>query len=690
MAGLWRFCFGLFHTHKMNKKNYILSYMLPALALPAMAQSDTISGSAAQSDSVRPSIALQEVTVSSPDRTRRLGGAVGGQLITQRELFRAACCNLGESFTTNPSVDVSYSDAATGVKQIRLLGLSGIYVQMLTENMPAFRTAAQPFALAFVPGPWMNSIQVSKGCASVKNGYEAITGQINIDYLRPDDEPHVGVNVYGDTQTRTELNADANLRMGERWSMSVMGHADRQWDGHDGNNDGFLDQPKTRQLNVMNRWKYAGAKYIFHGGWSALTERRRGGQDTGHGHATMDTENGLYTTGVDNTRYEAYMKHAFMLDADHGTNIALMANASAQFTDAWFGQKQYADNAKNVYAQLLFDHNFSALHQLSAGASICYDYLSQRYLATPLRERETTSGAYAQYTLTLGTQLTAMAGLRVDHSTLWGTFTTPRLHVKWQPAEAFSLRASIGKGYRSPFVLAENMQLLASGRTLVIDGVEQERAWNYGLTAALNLMVAGKMLKANVEYYYTDFSRQTLVDYDSNSSQILITGLKGGQSYSHTVQVDATYPFFRGFTLTAAYRYNDVKATYGGRLRAKPLTGRYKALLTAAYETPLRKWQFDVTLQLNGGGRLPDAYTLSDGTPSYTDTHYHAYGQLSAQVTREFRTFSVYVGGENLTGLRQKNTVLDASTPWASTFEPTLVWGPVHGAMAYAGIRVKI
>ncbi len=664
--------------------------MLLVLALPSRGQEHTASGDTTLAETVQSNINLHEVTVASTDRTRRLGGSVNGQLITQRELFRAACCNLGESFTTNPAVDVSYNDAATGVKQIKLLGLSGIYVQLLTENMPAFRTAAQPFALGFVPGAWMNSIQVSKGSASVKNGYESITGQINIEYLRPDDIPHVGINVYGDSKTRTELNIDTSIKIGNTWSTSIMGHADRQWTEHDENDDGFLDQPETRQLNVMNRWKYMGERYIFHGGWSALTERRRGGQDADHAHTMTDGEQDLFTTGIDNTRYEAYMKHALILNADHGTNIALMANASAQFTDAWFGHKQYDDNAKNVYAQLLFDHNFSKKHQLSAGASINYDYLSQHYLGTPLHERETTSGAYVQHTLTLGTLFTAMAGMRIDHSSRWGTFATPRFHVKWQPTDAFSLRASVGKGYRSPFVLAENLQLLASGRTLVIDDVEQERAWNYGVSSALNIMVAGKMLKVNAEYYYTSFSQQTLVDYDTNASQILITGLNGGRSYSHTAQVDATYPLSRGLTLTAAYRYNDVRTTYGGELRTKPLTNKYKALLTATYETPLRKWQIDVTLQLNGGGRLPDAYTLSDGTPSYTDTHYHAFEQLSAQVTREFPKLSVYVGGENLTGFRQKNTVLDASNPWSTTFDPTIVWGPVHGAMAYAGIRARL
>ena len=129
-------------------------------------------------------VQLAEVNVTG----RKMGfqklrsSVTNAELINSDELCRAACCNLGESFVTNPSVDVNYSDAATGAKQIKLLGLSGTYVQMLTENIPNFRGASAPYGLGYVPGPWMSSIQVSKGTSSVKNGYEALTGQINIEF----------------------------------------------------------------------------------------------------------------------------------------------------------------------------------------------------------------------------------------------------------------------------------------------------------------------------------------------------------------------------------------------------------------------------------------------------------------------------------------------------------------------------
>ena len=655
---------------------------------------------------------LHGITVTGSNGTRRMMGAVNGVSIGQKEMFRAACCNLGESFVTNPSVDVSYSDAATGAKQIKLLGLSGTYVQMLTENMPNFRGVAMPYALGYVPGTWMKSIQVSKGSASVKNGYESITGQINIEYLKPEDPQAININLFGDTKTRFEANMDGNIKVNNKLNTVLMGHFENTFEEHDENNDGFYDKPKARQYNLMNRWLWKGEHYIFHGGASLLHEKRQGGQMDMISDAA-GAHHGRYEIGIETDRYEAYMKHAFILDHEHGSNIALFTSASMQELSATFGHKDYYVNEKNLYASLVFETHFNEQNSLSAGLSLNHDYLGQSLgynstapYSTSLpdigNEKETVPGAYAQYTLDLGRKLTAMAGLRIDYSNLYGTFWTPRFHLKYAPSSLISLRLSAGKGYRTVHALAENNFLLASGRQLNIGNLRQEEAWNYGASAALLIPIGEKTLKVNAEYYYTRFSNQAVIDYDSDPTAITIDNLNG-KSYSHTAQIDATYPLFSGFTLTAAYRINDVKCSYGGQLMEKPLTSKYKGLLTASYKTPLEKWQIDVTLQLNGGGRMPTPYSTANGTPSATtgtaatatgspswDSRFKAYEQLSAQITREFRHFSVYVGGENLTGFTQKNPIIGADNPWSNTFESTLVWGPVHGRVIYAGTRIRL
>lgn len=693
------------------------TYLIAGGLLSLMAQSVTAQTAhthSADNDSIAP---FEEQHLQGVEVTRRrMGmvrakGAVNGTLINQDELFKAACCNLGESFVTNPSVDVNYSDATTGARQIKLLGLSGTYVQMLTENLPNFRGAAAPYALGYVPGPWMKSIQVSKGNASVRNGYEAITGQINVEYLKPEDEQGVTFNMYGDTESRFEANADANVHLSKGLSTEILAHFENRWGHHDDNGDGFQDMPGIRQYNLQNRWLYSHGSYIFHGGVALTKEDRNSGQ-THHTAAMTDHAAPLYKIGIGTDRYEAYMKHAFILSREHNASIALMASASMHQQDASYGLKGYYANEKNAYAQLMFETDLTKRHNLSVGLSLNHDYLGQLVTAdqsshvltissirpetassTPARirynEKETVPGAYAQYTFNLDNKLTAMAGIRVDHSDRYGTFVTPRLHLKWQVSDIIGFRASAGKGYRTAFALAENNYLMASGRDLVIDtGLRQEEAWNYGLSTALNIPLFGKTLMVNAEYYYTHFLHQAVTDYDSDQRVIRISDLQG-KSYSHTFQVDATYELFHGMTLTAAYRRNIVKTTYGGELLDKPLTSKYKGLVTASYKTPLGLWQFDATLQLNGGGRMPTPYTQADGTPSWP-SRYHGFEQVSAQVTRWFRHFSVYIGGENLTGRRQHQPIYGAGDPWGKTFEPTMVWGPVSGAMGYVGIRLNI
>ena len=637
-------------------------------------------------DSIFKDQTLQEVkAVARKPGTSRLAGAVNGIAMNKDELFKAACCNLGESFTTNPSVDVAYNDATTGARQIKLLGLSGTYVQMLTENLPNFRGAAIPYALGYVPGPWMKGIQVSKGSASVKNGYESITGQINVDYLQPEDEQQVEVNLFGDTKSRIEANADANVHLSDRWATEILLHHENIIKNHDDNGDGFYDMPGREQYNVQNRWVYKGKSYIFHGGLGALKEIRTSGQDEEHVHS-----DDIYRIKLHTNRYEGYMKHAFILNHEHGTNIAFMSSASMHQLNARYGNKLYDLNEKNLYGSLMFETNFSTQHNLSLGLSFNHDYLGQNEGQNKgQNEKETTPGAYAQYTYTLGTKLTAMAGVRFDHSSLYGNFFTPRFHVKYSPVDAISIRLSAGKGYRTVFGMAEYNYLLASGRNLNISkSLKQEEAWNYGLSTAFYIPMFGKTLKLNAEYYYTDFRNQAVVDYDANKEFISIYNLIG-KSYSHTFQIDASYPLLKGLEITAAYRLNDVKCTYdyGKTLKEKPLTSKYKALFTASYKTPLGLWQFDATVQLNGGGRNPEPYLLADGSRSWSP-RFHSFEQVSAQITRWFRHWSIYVGGENLTGFKQKTPIYGTSNPWGSDFEPTLVWGPVEGRMFYAGVRV--
>ena len=616
-------------------------------------------------------------------------------MISSAELARAACCNLGESFTTNPSVDVSYADAATGARQIKLLGLSGTYVQMLTENIPNYRGAAAPYGLGYVPGPWMQSIQVSKGTSSVKNGYEAITGQINVEFKKPQlpEADWVSANLFASTTNRYEANADATLKISKRWSTSLLAHYENETKAHDGNDDGFVDIPQVEQYNVWNRWAYMGDHYVFQAGIKALSETRTSGQ-ANHG-GTMHSGD-LYKVGIDTERYEFFTKNAYIFNKEKNTNLALILSTTLHNQDATYGRKLYNVDQTNVYASLMFETEFNPQNSFSAGLSFNYDAYDQHYRLenttdNPLKtfEKEAVPGAYVQYTLNLNDKWMVMAGLRGDYSNEHGFFVTPRAHLKYNPNDYVNFRLSAGKGYRTNHVLAENNYLLSSSRKVEIaKNLDMEEAWNYGASVSTYIPIFGKTLNVNAEYYYTDFLKQVIVDMDSTPHEVAFYNLDG-RSYSHVFQVEASYPFFKGFTLTGAYRLTDAKTTYKGERMEKPLTSKYKGLLTASYQTPLGIWQFDATLQLNGGGRMPTPYELGDGQLSW-ERRYGSFEQLSLQVTRYFRRWSIYVGGENLTNFKQKNPIIDAANPWGNNFDSTMIWGPVHGAKGYIGIRFNL
>ncbi len=641
---------------------------------------------------IKGEVALQEVVVSE----RKMGtiasrtSVLQTQKITYDELCRAACCNLAESFETNPSVDVSYSDAATGARQIKLLGLSGTYVQMLTENYPNFRGAASLYGLDYVPGPWMESIQVSKGTSSVKNGYEALAGQINVEFKKPPTADIFSANVFASDAGRYEGNADASWHINDNVSTGLLVHYSNDSKKHDGNDDGFLDLPLKEQVNLMNRWYHKTNKYVAQYGVKYLHENRTGGQDTKH-HDFSDP----YKIKLNTNRAELYTKQAYIIDNEKVESVALILSGSYHEQKSRYDRTPYNIYQNNIYASLLYEKEFSPMHSLSTGLSMNYDgfneNLGQGEARRAFNRDEVTPGAYAQYTMNLNDKLIVLAGIRGDYSTEYDFFVTPRVHIKYNPFEWFHVRASAGKGFRTANILAENNFLLSSSRKMVIaDKLDQEEAWNTGLNLSFYIPLFGKELTLNGEWYYTNFQKQVVVDMDSNPHEVSFYNLDG-KSYSNSYQIEATYPFFRGFTLTAAYRYTDAKTDYKNaagvttRLR-KPLVSDYKALATASYQTPLKKWQFDLTGQFNGGGRMP---TPDPANPLW-DKKFKSYTVVNAQITKYFRNWSIYVGAENLFDYTQDHPIIDAENPRGDNFDGTMVWGPVHGRKIYAGLRFNI
>ncbi len=635
---------------------------------------------------------LQEVVITQRGMgsLKRLNSAMVTEDITSKALTRAACCNLSESFETNPSVDVAYSDAVTGAKQIQLLGLSGTYVQMLTENFPNMRGVASLYGLDYIPGPWMQSIQVSKGAASVKNGFESLTGQINVEYKKPKIADPLFINLFTSNAGRYEGNAVGALELNDNLSTALFVNYYNEEKSHDKNGDSFLDMPKMQSFSAMNRWHYQTPKFVSQSGVKVLTDRRTSGQTD---HTLLPGYNyDPFTINLKTNRVELFSKNGFIMNQDRNESIAVIVSGSYHDQQSNYAKKIYNIYESNIYGSILYESEFGKQHKLAAGMNFNWDRYAQRgnvidkYCPQWRNLHETVTGAYAEYTWTPVEKLTVLAGIRADYSSLHKWFVTPRLHLKYDVTSWFHLRGSVGKGYRSAFVFPENSYLLASSREFVIDSnLEQESAWNYGASALFTIPINDEELSISAEWFYTDFNNQVVIDMDSNPHEVAFYNLDG-KSTSSVYQIEASYPLFRGFTLLGAYRWMDVKCTYGGKVMRKPLSSRYKGLITASYETPLHKWQFDFTTQFNGGGRMP----LVDKENPLWSNSFESYVQLSAQITRRFRRWSIYLGGENLTNYRQKNPIVFPENPYSNNFDATMVWGPTMGRKFYLGVRFNI
>ncbi|HCT30335.1 MAG TPA: TonB-dependent receptor [Bacteroidales bacterium] len=632
---------------------------------------------------------LDNLTVkgySSGAHFQRLN-TLSAQVVTKNELQKAACCNLSESFVTNASVDVSYSDAVTGAKQIQLLGLAGTYTQLQAENIPILRGLGSTFGLNFVPGSWMESIQISKGTASVANGYESITGQINIEYKKPMGEEKFYINTYTNDEAMSEVNANYGFTVTDKLSSMVLAHAEYSQNRVDHNMDSFLDHPLVRQYNLFNRWNYHSDKLESQFGIKYLQEERVAG-NLKYKSGDIITPGNPFGIDVSIKRFETFSKVGYIFDRPE-TTIGLINSISHHDQESIFGLKNYDASQLSYNSNLIFiTYIGTTNHILKTGLSLNLDNYNEKLNTLNLDRKEVVPGGYFEYTYKFFEKFTFMSGIRYDYHNKYNGFVTPRAHIRYQPFEQLTLRSSVGKGFRSASIISENSYLLASSRNIIIsEAPKMEEALNIGLNATQRYKLFNRELTISTDYYRTDFNNQIVVDMNQDVNSIYFYNLKG-KSYSNSFQVEVSYQPFERFDVTAAWRLNDVKTTINGKLEQKPLLSKYKGLISLGYKTALKKWQFDYSIQFNGGGNLPDM----SGYPVdlQRKSTFAPYTIMNAQITKYFRKFEVYLGGENLTDFMQKNPIISPNDPYSPYFDASMVWGPITGRKIYVGIRMTI
>ncbi|GHU95647.1 TonB-dependent receptor [Bacteroidia bacterium] len=668
------------------------------------------SAAAAAAETTAAADSLNDVSVEEVEVQGRQKGTVISRInpittekISSAGLKKLACCNLAESFENSATVTVGFSDAVSGTRQIRMLGLTGTYTQMLDESRVGIRGLGSAYGLSYTPGAWLQGIQISKGTASVASGYEAIAGQINLDYRKPEGEDLLFVNAYFNSDLRGELNLASSFEATPKLRGVVLLHASGDPQMTDVDNNNFADQPQTKQINVANRWLYSvGSGALLHAGWQLIAEDRQGGQLNFNRRTDRDSLN-KYGSYILNRRLNAFAKFGVPLGDDEHNSFALIGDYTLHDQESFFGQKIYNGTEQSAYLNALLQLEFREMHHLNFGLTARGDFYDETIKLpsslSPEREilngflkheNEVVAGFFGEYTLNLADKLTAIAGVRLDQNNLYGTLLTPRAHLKYNITETLIVRASAGRGMHSPNLIADNIWMMASNRQIeVLEKPKMEDAWTYGLSLTAYIHKdEQEIATVSADVFHTEFTNQLIVDQEVSGNRIAIYNLDG-RSYANNYQIDVNLEPVQRLGIFATFRYSDtrVNLTEMG-MQQKPLIDRFKGLLNVSYATKFNKWMFDATAQINGQNRLPSSqyvkydYDASEYSP--------VYPMFFAQVTRRHRNLEVYVGCENIANYMQKNPVISAGDPAGNDFNASVVWGPLMGRKFYIGMRYTI
>ncbi|WP_159946549.1 TonB-dependent receptor [Polaribacter septentrionalilitoris] len=645
---------------------------------------------------------LGEVTVRTQKKATFKSTLVTANMFTvnSEELLKAACCNLAESFETNPSIDVSFSDALTGTKQIQMLGLTSPYLLITQENIPSVRGASQVFGLTFTPGTWVESIQISKGAGSVVNGFESISGQINAELVKPFSDNKFFLNAYSSINGRLELNTHINKKVSEKWQTGLYIHGNYRGQKFDNNTDGFLDMPLANQINVMNRWQFTDAEkgWVSFLNFRFLNDEKQTGQLNFNPKVDKETTN-AWGSEIDTKRIDASAKLGYVFPELPYQSFGFQFAYSNHQQDSYFGLNVYDIQHQSVYSNLIFNSIIGdTRNKFKTGVSFTYDNYDEFVNTSDFNRKENSLGAFFEYAYDNLDNFSFTAGIRIDTHNLLGTFITPRLHLRYVPWENSVLRASIGRGKRSANIFAENQQLFASSRQINIDneggniyGLNPEIAWNYGVSFMQKFNVFDKKGDITFDFYQTDFQNQVVVDWE-NPQEVSFYNLDG-KSIANSFQVEVNYNFAKRFNLRTAYKYFDISTDYKSGNLEKPIQPQNRFFANLSYDTELTEkgsqWRFDATFNSIGKQRLPS--TSSNPAQFQLPEYSNPYQLLNAQVTRVFsEKFEMYVGGENITNVQQKNPILASNDPFGSNFDTTIVYAPIFGRAIYAGLRFKI
>ena len=646
---------------------------------------------------------LEEVKIVKKRKGLQKSFTVTGNttLVTSKELLKAACCNLAESFETNPSIDVNFSDALTGTKQIKMLGLTSPYLLITEENIPSVRGASQAYGLSFTPGTWVESIQITKGAGSVVNGYESISGQINTELIKPINNIPFFLNAYGSTDSRFELNTHFNTHLSDKWSSSLFLHGNTRTAKMDKNGDGFMDNPLAKQINILNRYQY----YDADKGWVSFINFRymNDKKQMGQMNFNPNTDRGTTTawgSEINTERLDVSTKLGYVFKDMPYQSIGFQNAFTTHNQQSYFGLSQYNIKQNSYYSNLIFNSIINnTMHKFATGLNFTLDNYQELVTTQDWSRTDNSLGAFFEYTYDNSDNFSLILGGRIDNHNRLGTFVTPRLHLRYNPWAKAVFRFSAGRGKRTANIFAENQSLFASSRAFsILDthgktyGLNPEIAWNYGASFTQSFLLFGKSADVTLDWYRTDFQNQVVVDLMQSPQQVLFYNLKGN-SFANSFQIEFNYEMTKNLRLRSAYKMYDVQTDYLSGTFQKTLQAKNRFFGNLEYETTSfanpKHWKFDFTYNWIGEQQLPN--TQSNPNAERLPQFSPAYSLMNAQITRVFSSmFEVYVGGENMGNYTQPKAILGTENPFGTNFDSSIVYAPIFGQMYYAGLRFKI
>ena len=645
---------------------------------------------------------MNEVTVHGRRKPFYIANSpIKTEVISSLELKKAACCDLAGCFETQSSVQPQTTNIITNSKELRILGLSGIYNQLLIDGFPQIQGLTYTYGISSIPGPLVENIFVAKGANSVLQGYESISGQINVLTKEPDKTDKLLLNAYINGFGEKQFNALYAFKK-NKWSNLTAFHMVQPANRIDKDDDTFLDLPLLTRYMISNRWK-KGDEIKW--GWSTqfgvryLSEKRIGGQ-TNFNYKTDKGTTNAYGQAVNIDQPEAWFKTAYRMNDQH--RFVFNASGFHQSQQSYFGVTNYKAKQTNGYINLQYEFSYKNNSVLKTGISYRHLNLLENISFSNNSLNRTYEGSYDKIENIPGVfaenmwnissddpdKLVLITGIRADHHNQFGWQVTPRTLLKYEVTEKLNVRGSIGTGWRTANIFSENIGLLVSSRDIIFaEALKPEKALNFGFNATQKFKSTNVEGYVSLDFYRTNFQNQIFPDYDTDPAKAIIKNFTG-KSVSNGFQAEVSGTFYNRFAAKLGYVYLDVYQMKNGAKYVLPFNPTHRLNSSASFMPLSKKWHIDANVHWYGKQRLPDTknnpviYQMPDQSKSYTI--------VNAQFSYIIKKFEVYAGAENIFNFRQNKPIISWQDPFGQYFDTQFAWGPTRGREMYLGVRFTL